>query len=607
MRHFSANPFRQLKRVIMNTPAGAATEPTPVAPPEPVTGFRSAWAIIRSRGLLRQTPLFIGLAFATVLEGFGLAAFIPILLLLEPVESRSTTGIAATLHAGFENLGFGPPTISLLLGIFMVCVTAKSAVMMGCMAYTGFATADFVTDIRYRLAKKIMRAKWSFFTEQPVGLLNHAIVTEAKFAGRAYRAALRVFVRSISGLIYIALAAAVNWKVALGGIVAAVIIGLGVSRLVVATKKARREQARTTRELVGQLSELLTNLKPMKAMERAGFVRDALVREVSRMHAVLRKMVVTEQTGGEVSDLLFTIMMAIGFYVAVTVVQLRVAEIIVIGILVQRLAMSISRVNLSLVTLDQIDPMYWQLNELIERVDQAREPAFGARMPTLERELCLESVDFAYGTTPVLRDVSIRLPAGRTTVIIGQSGAGKTTIADLVLGLHLPTAGRITLDGTDLRQIDIRQWRSMIGYVPQELLLFNDTVLNNVTLGDEDLDEADAVRALALAGAIDFVTRLPDGLHTRVGERGMMLSGGQRQRIALARALVADPTLLILDEATSALDPETERGIVEAVSKLSGGSITILAITHQPAWTASADLVYRLERGAIATVDTPSR
>ncbi|HYQ93072.1 MAG TPA: ATP-binding cassette domain-containing protein, partial [Candidatus Competibacteraceae bacterium] len=176
-----------------------------------------------------------------------------------------------------------------------------------------------------------------------------------------------------------------------------------------------------------------------------------------------------------------------------------------------------------------------------------------------------------------------------------------TTIVDLITGLLRPQAGEVFIDDVALAQIDVKAWRRLIGYVPQETMLFHDTVLNNVTLGDPELGEADAVYALKAAGAWEFVTRLEQSLYTDVGERGSKLSGGQRQRIMIARALAHRPRLLILDEATSALDPETAQEICDTLCSLRG-ELTILAISHQAALVDSADQVYRLQDGNATAV-----
>jgi ATP-binding cassette subfamily C protein len=202
-------------------------------------------------------------------------------------------------------------------------------------------------------------------------------------------------------------------------------------------------------------------------------------------------------------------------------------------------------------------------------------------------------VSFGFGHRLVLDDVSMTIPADRLTVLMGPSGIGKTTLVDLLLGLYAPHRGRILVDGTPLTELDLRAWRGMIGYVPQEIILFHDTVFANLALGDPAITAERAKSALETAGAWPFVASLPKGLMTTVGERGLQLSGGQRQRIALARALLFEPKLLVLDEVTSALDPGTEAEICANVRALDG-RLTIIAITHRPAWVDVADQLYEL-------------
>jgi ATP-binding cassette subfamily C protein len=263
---------------------------------------------------------------------------------------------------------------------------------------------------------------------------------------------------------------------------------------------------------------------------------------------------------------------------------------------------NIARLRRVLTQLAQADVTYWSLLGTIEDVEAAAERLQGAAIPTLDRGCDLRNVGFSYGRGTVLQDVTLQIPAGRVTTLIGQSGSGKTTIADLILGLYAPSSGSVTIDGVDIRDIDIAKWRSMIGYVAQEIILFNDTIRANVALGEPAIDDERVRAALAAAGLGDFIDTLPQGLDTPVGERGFKLSGGQRQRVALARALVANPRLLILDEATSALDPATEAEICETVAA-QAGKITVLAITHQPSWVGRADRIYLVENGGVRQVE----
>jgi len=217
--------------------------------------------------------------------------------------------------------------------------------------------------------------------------------------------------------------------------------------------------------------------------------------------------------------------------------------------------------------------------------------------PKLMHELLFDRVTFAHGQLKILDQLTLTIVANQLTAIVGPSGTGKTTVADLAIGLYRPQSGDIRVDGISLSTIDLHAWRKMIGYVPQETALFAGNILSNVTLGDDELTEADAEAALRAAGAWDFVKTLPQGLHNPIGERGQHLSGGQRQRIAIARAIIRNPRLLIFDEATTALDPETEAAICSTLRELSK-RVTILAISHQAAIVGAADRVYRIEQGA---------
>jgi ATP-binding cassette subfamily C protein len=244
---------------------------------------------------------------------------------------------------------------------------------------------------------------------------------------------------------------------------------------------------------------------------------------------------------------------------------------------------------------------FLSLKRTIGRALDTEERFVDGRTPVLQHGITFDAVSFTYGEHRVFEKLSMDIPAGSLTTLIGPSGAGKTTLIDLVTGLLRPQSGGIRVDDTPLQELDIKAWRRMIGYVPQETLLLHDTVLHNVTLGDPELGRADAERALKEAGAWEFVAALPDGMDGTVGERGGKLSGGQRQRIMIARALAHRPKLLILDEATSALDPASEAAICETLEQLRG-RLTILAISHQVALVGAADRVYRLEKGQVKTL-----
>jgi ABC-type multidrug transport system fused ATPase/permease subunit len=217
------------------------------------------------------------------------------------------------------------------------------------------------------------------------------------------------------------------------------------------------------------------------------------------------------------------------------------------------------------------------------------------------RELRLSGVGYTYaaGAVPALEDASIAITPGEAVGIVGPSGAGKSTLVDVCLGLLTPTVGTVTLDGVDIRH-NLRAWQDQIGYVPQSIYLTDDTLQRNIAFGlpDEEIDEPAVRRAIRDAQLEEFVTSLPNGLNSVVGERGTALSGGQRQRVGIARALYHDPAVLVLDEATSALDSGTESGVLRAVSALHGRK-TVLIVAHRFSTVAGCDRILRLQQGRV--------
>lgn len=224
----------------------------------------------------------------------------------------------------------------------------------------------------------------------------------------------------------------------------------------------------------------------------------------------------------------------------------------------------------------------------------------------LQGNIIFEDVHFSYPTRPdveVLKGVSLEIPAGRKVALVGQSGAGKSTIMQLLLQFHFPDAGRVSMDGQDIYEYDLAAYRRNFAIVPQEVILFGGSIRENILYGKPDADEAAVIAAARKANAWDFISTFPEGLETIVGERGIKLSGGQRQRIAIARAILRDPAILLLDEATSSLDAESEKVVQEALNNLMEGRTSII-IAHRLATIRDVDCIYVLDKGRIVEQGT---
>ncbi len=300
--------------------------------------------------------------------------------------------------------------------------------------------------------------------------------------------------------------------------------------------------------------------------------------------------------------------LSILLFVAVEILTVPLIELMLLILIFARLLPRLQQVHSGYQEILHMFPAFASLIDGLERCHDARErhPTLKPQPLSLEREILLSNVDFSYqkgGNQQVLRDLNLAIAAGSTMAVVGPSGAGKTTLADLLMGLLTPDRGSVSVDGRVLDGHRLFAWRQAVGYVSQETFLTHDTIGANLLWASPTAAKQDLMEALQLAAADEFVKALPQGLDTVVGDRGLALSGGERQRIALARALVRRPSVLILDEATSSLDSENQRRIHDAISRLQG-NLTIVIIAHRLSTVRIADQILVLESGRLVEKGT---
>jgi ATP-binding cassette, subfamily C, bacterial len=481
----------------------------------------------------------------------------------------------------------------------------RSLLTLVAMRHVGYAVAEFSTGLQARLIQNLFRARWDYLVQHRSGRVASAMGGQADRAGRAYYLAAMFFAQVIQTTGYLVVAFVVSWPLALASLGLGGMMTVLLHSLIRAARKAGARQTRSTRELVTFLLDTLNNVKPLRAMAKERAFTNLLEAKTAALRKALRRQVVSAEGLRNGNEILAAICLGVGFFVAISIWQVPIVDLMVVGVLLSRTTSGVAKIQQQWQKALMVESAFVEVQELIAETSAAPEQNPGRRQALLERECRLEDVSFAHVNIPVLHAVSLIVPTGQITVLTGPSGAGKTTIADLILGLYQPDQGQVLVDDVPLREIDLASWRSLVGYVPQELVLFHDSIFANVALGERRIGEAEVQHALEVAGAWEFVRRLPDGLMTHVGESGAKLSGGERQRIALARALVAKPRLLILDEVTSALDPDTEWQICRRIRELSG-EMAVLAITHRPAFLDIADVIYRVEGGrAVKAVGAP--
>jgi ATP-binding cassette subfamily C protein len=547
----------------------------------------------------RSALTLVSLLFAGAAEGLSLLLLLPFLNLVTSDAAQGPgnglSGLGHMLTEALSAIGV-TPTVGALLVVIVVCLSLKAVFLLLANLQVGYTVAHVATDLRLSLLRSLLAARWEFYVRQPVGSLTNAIGTEALRASQAYLQGARTLVVLIQAIVFAGAAFFVTWQGALLSLAAGGMVLFGLRWLVRMTHHAGMRQTQLLKSLLTRLADSLQSVKPLKAMAREELVGSLLGSENKRLNRALRRNVISTEALSAAQDLAMGLIITSGLYVALIQWKLPFNAVLVMILVLARSLASLGKTQRQYQKMRSYESAFWSLQAVVEDASSARETNPGGTSPRLEKSVRLNNVNFGYGKVFVLGNASLTVPAGSFTAIMGPSGAGKTTIADLIIGLLRPQQGEILIDNVPLEQVDLRQWRRMIGYVPQESFLLHDTVLWNVTLGDPEVNEADVEAALRAAGAWEFVAELPQQIHSSVAERGTALSGGQRQRIAIARALARRPKLLILDEVTSSLDPQTEAAICQTLQGLRGG-LTILAISHQPAVVEAADRIYRIQSG----------
>ena len=568
--------------------------------------------LVFARSYPRHSLVIVGcLLLAAVAEGIGIGSALPILEMATEGEQDAAAadgeslkqGLKAAITQGVRAVGL-QPTLGVLLAILVLAFAVKAALMLVAKKQVGYTVAHVATDLRLALLRALLATRWSYYTRQPAGTVANAFATECSRASQSYLYGSNIVSMGIQTALYAGVAFAISWKATCGAIAIGIFITYALRSLVRMARRAGTRQTWLLTSTLARLTDSLQAVKPLKAMSREMLFGPMLEGETRQLKKALQRQVLSKEAMKVLQEFLTVSCLAVGFGVATKLLGIPLAEMGLLALLFGRTLGFLGKSQRQYQHMVSHESAYWSLRETIDRAEEQREVTRGTREPVLARQVAVQRVALTYDDHPILRDCSLVIPAGEITALVGGSGAGKTTLGDLIVGLVEPDSGEILIDGVSLREIDLRKWRERIGYVPQEMLLLHDSVLLNVTLGDTDLGAADAEVALRRAGAWDFVAALPDGIATVVGERGTLLSGGQRQRIAIARALVHEPELLILDEATTALDPQTEASVWDAIVKLRGET-TILAISHQPALMKVADRIYRIEDGAAQLVNPP--
>lgn len=538
-----------------------------------------------------------------LLEGIGINAVIPLMSFFMGggVASNFITemiqGFFVFLHIPFSFrylLGF-------IFGLFIL--RAVSVVVFGYIR--GWINADFLGKESEDIMQRTLQSSWSFSRKQEMGTMHNTLVRDVQQTGGLLGATVQV-IQSFSGfLMYFLVAMNISAVMTLYAVGGGVILLFVLWPLIRHTENIGQQTSGVEKRFAQFLSEHIVGMKSIKA---AGVENSAIKNGAAHIR-LLRHLSIRQSLVGTVSTSFFQpfaiVLVVLLFFLTYHTPGFNIISFTASLYLIQKIFTYIESGQNAIQSVSGLLPYAKNLAELKHSLQVHRESSGGTMPFVFNRELSFREVSFGYdGGKPIISKLNFSIRAGETLGLIGPSGAGKTSIADLLLRLFKPDHGVLLLDGVPSDSISLEEWRAHIGYVSQDVFLLNGTIEENIRFYNKTLTIEDIELASKQANIYDFIIGLPEGFQTRTGDRGVMLSGGQRQRIALARSLAGKPALIILDEATSALDSVSEKLVRESIRDLRG-SATVLIITHRLNTIEHADRLLVLNHGRIVERGTP--
>lgn len=582
------------------------------APPQnaPLTMFEIvpvfARSLIRAGGVVLAFAVALMLAFSLT-EGFGISLIAPVLQVsgMNLGASGKAARYSAAITYLLARVGLSAVTLPFMLAVLIALIGVRSflGVLSGVTSYQ--AQRRFEDGIRLRLYAAIARSNWLFLSRMRSADFVHALTSEIERIGMTAYYAMQVAGDAVMTAIYVAIAFAFSPAITLAVVGAGAALTFGLRRRGAALHRAGEAIAAENRTLYGATVEHMQSLKTAKAYNaqdrNLAFFTD-LVRNAARASIDANRHMLRAGFWFELGSLLI---LGVAICGGIRLFAVGATEILILLVVFARLMPRLMQVHNEWQGFVSMVPSFENLLALEARCASAAEPRGESGAVLLRNKLELREVSFSYqaGHAPALRAISLSVPAGSILALVGPSGSGKSTLADLAMGLLAPDSGKIVIDGVVLAPDSVSGWRRAIGYVGQDAPLFHATIRENLLWARPDATEPEMIEALRSAAADGFVSALPRGLDTVVGDRGATLSHGERQRLALARALLHRPTLLVLDEATNALDSENEARVLAAIERLRG-IVTILMIAHRMSTIRHADMVCMVEGGQIVESGT---
>ncbi len=562
---------------------------------------------LSSQAFRRYRWHIAGLTFlsflAGFLEGVGINALVPLLSFVLN-QQQADDFISRTIESFFSFLGISFQ-IKYLLAFIILLFVSRALISIVLNYIKARITVDYQEKTRNLLLEKILKASWPHLLTKKLGHLETILMVNVEQSGNLLQQIANFITLATSLLIYIVVALNISAvytsiALALGGV-----IFLIFKPLIYKSKMISVQTERLNRRISHHIGENILGLKNIKSMvighqvaaKAAGYFR-----ELKRLKL---KSTLFKNLSNVFVQPLGIIFICLIFAFSYKSPDFNFAALAAIIYLIEKIFVYIQQIQKNLHSLNECVPFLQSVLNYQFQAGKNKEKDFGSKPFKFQERLKFENLSFSYySETPVLKEVSFEIKKGEMIGLIGPSGVGKTTLVDLILRLLKPTAGRIILDGRDISEIKLDDWRWNIGYVSQDIFLINDTIANNIRFYHSGISETQLVEAAKMANIYNFIESCPEKLQTIIGERGLRLSAGQRQRLVIARILARRPNILLLDEATSSLDNESELRIQEVIQKFRG-EITVFVIAHRLSTVTDVDKLLVLEKGRIIEQGNP--
>ncbi len=464
--------------------------------------------------------------------------------------------------------------------------------------------SGIVRDIRNYVYDKITTLPIGFFTSERKGDVMARMSGDVAEIENSVMSSLDMFFKNpVMIIVCLGMMIAISWQLTVFVLILLPLAGLVMGRVGKRLKRKSLELQNQWGQLMSNIEETLGGLRIIKAFNAEDKVVSRFHQENQEFYRLSNVVARRQSLAHPMSEFLGTVAIAIvlwfgGALILTGTSSMNAASFIYYMVIFYSIINPAKDLSKAVYAIQKGLASMVRVDKILNAKNPIQDPKNPKPLPPIAGPIRYENVTFAYADKPVVEDVSLEIPSGATVAIVGQSGSGKTTMADLVPRFYDVDKGRITIDGIDIRDLRVHDLRSLMGNVNQEAILFNDTIYNNITFGVKSATMDEVVAAAKIANAHEFIMDSEDGYNTCIGDRGCRLSGGQRQRLSIARAILKNPPILILDEATSALDSESEHLVQEALDRLMRDRTT-LVIAHRLSTIRNADMICVLHEGHI--------